>query len=109
LGDMNKRRQGRLRNSHTKRRVVIELLKRDGRNCHWCGEWMTWSRAKERKGRTPTDLTIDHVQPLAKGGSNRDDNLVLACRDCNEDRGLEDYLAHKRYRAEGEIGDKPVA
>jgi HNH endonuclease len=30
---------------------------------------------------------IEHVQPKAKGGSNRISNLVLACRPCNEAKG----------------------
>lgn len=29
------------------------------------------------------DLTLDHVMPKSKGGSNDHENLVLACRDCN--------------------------
>lgn len=29
-------------------------------------------------------LTIDHIVPLARGGSNRRENLWLACRQCNE-------------------------
>jgi len=32
--------------------------------------------------------TIDHVTPLAKGGDEFDyDNLVIACRPCNEKKG----------------------
>jgi len=29
-------------------------------------------------------MTIDHVQPVSKGGMNTFDNLCLACRTCNE-------------------------
>ncbi|MCB0213867.1 MAG: HNH endonuclease [Anaerolineae bacterium] len=29
-------------------------------------------------------LQIDHVQPIAKGGSNAEDNLCLACELCNQ-------------------------
>lgn len=29
-------------------------------------------------------LTIDHILPLAAGGSNKLENLWLACRQCNE-------------------------
>lgn len=31
--------------------------------------------------------TIDHVIPLALGGKDDLDNLVLACRNCNRDKG----------------------
>ena len=33
--------------------------------------------------------TVDHVIPLARGGSNADDNLVLACDPCNKEKGHE--------------------
>lgn len=29
-------------------------------------------------------MTIDHIQPISKGGLNITDNLCLACRTCNE-------------------------
>jgi hypothetical protein len=29
-------------------------------------------------------LQIDHIQPLAKGGNNTEDNLCLACELCNQ-------------------------
>ncbi|PZU95893.1 MAG: HNH endonuclease [Leptolyngbya sp.] len=30
---------------------------------------------------------VEHIIPLAKGGSNQDDNLALACRSCNLRKG----------------------
>ena len=35
-------------------------------------------------------LELDHVQPRAKGGSNRVSNLTLACTDCNQRKGHQD-------------------
>ena len=29
-------------------------------------------------------LQIDHIQPVAKGGADEDDNLCLACELCNQ-------------------------
>ena len=29
------------------------------------------------------EVTFDHVIPRSKGGTNADDNLVIACADCN--------------------------
>ena len=39
--------------------------------------------------RQPANLaTIDHVQPLSKGGSRYDpENLVIACYRCNQHKG----------------------
>lgn len=33
------------------------------------------------------DITLDHVRPRVKGGSNCERNLFTACRDCNTKRG----------------------
>lgn len=33
------------------------------------------------------DITVDHLVPLSKGGSNRPANKLLAHRKCNQDRG----------------------
>ncbi len=34
--------------------------------------------------------TLDHVQPLSRGGSHDADNLVAACHRCNQWKGDED-------------------
>lgn len=39
-------------------------------NCQYCG-------------KTGTDLTIDHVMPLSRGGKNWWDNVVACCDTCN--------------------------
>jgi hypothetical protein len=40
--------------------------------CNWCCARLTADQ-----------VVIDHFTPLAKGGSNDADNLVVACRECN--------------------------
>jgi hypothetical protein len=45
-------------------------------------------------------LTIDHLIPLALGGSNRRENLWLACRQCNE---LKHTWTHAEDPETGEI------
>jgi 5-methylcytosine-specific restriction endonuclease McrA len=38
----------------------------------------------------PSDqLTLDHIVPLARGGKSTKGNLVLACFDCNQKKGLQ--------------------
>jgi 5-methylcytosine-specific restriction endonuclease McrA len=40
-------------------------------------------------------MTLDHLRRACDGGSNNERNLVLACRDCNNDRGMRDeWAAH---------------
>lgn len=54
------------------KRVRFEVLKRDSFKCYYCGN---------PAGEKP--LTIDHVVPVALGGSDDVTNLVAACPDCN--------------------------
>jgi 5-methylcytosine-specific restriction endonuclease McrA len=45
--------------------------------CHYCG----------RKFK-PSELTMDHVVPLARGGTSTPGNIVPCCRDCNRAKRL---------------------
>jgi 5-methylcytosine-specific restriction endonuclease McrA len=47
-----------------------KVAKRDRGTCRYCGT-------------VDGPFEIDHVVPIALGGSNRIGNLVLACRACN--------------------------
>lgn len=54
------------------KRTRFEVLRRDNHTCRYCG------------GTAPdVVLTIDHVVPVALGGTDEPENLVAACRDCN--------------------------
>ena len=55
------------------RRVVYT---RDGWTCRYCG------RTCDRSTRT-----LDHVIPRSRRGPSTPDNLVVACRKCNGDKG----------------------
>ena len=56
------------------KRTRFEVLRRDGFRCYYCGT---------RGPETGQGLQIDHVVPVALGGSDQPTNLVSACRDCN--------------------------
>ena len=60
----------------TKRRHAI--YRRDDFTCAYCGR-----RYKAHQSR----LTLDHIQPRAKGGSNKSTNLVTCCDTCNTTKG----------------------
>ena len=49
------------------------IYKRDDNKCQYCG--------------STRHLTIDHVIPKSKGGSEDWDNLVVACSQCNTKKG----------------------
>lgn len=50
----------------------FRILERDGFRCRYCG-----------RGSATVELQMDHIVPVSKGGSNDDDNLLTACKDCN--------------------------
>lgn len=52
------------------------IVERDGGRCHLCGA--------KPKG---AELTIDHILPLALGGTHSPENLAVACRSCNCAKG----------------------
>lgn len=68
---VSKSRHKRKDNSGHKRRLIAQR----GPVCHWC------------KQRFNADaLTVDHLVPLSRGGSNYHNNLLLACKLCNQRR-----------------------
>ena len=44
------------------------------------------------------ELTLDHVIPKSKGGSNSLENLWLACFPCNNSRGNSPYPHRRSFR-----------
>lgn len=46
---------------------------RDGNKCRYCGA-------------TEGELHIDHIVPLARGGSDEPENLCVACKPCNSSK-----------------------
>lgn len=76
------------------------LAARDGTDCFYChlplytGQILPQGdRAPRRGGLVVIDgvtyhwATIDHYIPKARGGSDKGDNLRLACDPCNSDKG----------------------
>lgn len=67
------------------KRLAIYL--RDGFRCAYCGcELHEASRG---------EVTLDHVKPFSKGGSNEAANFVTACRSCNsarQDKALRTFV-----------------
>lgn len=61
---------------------IGRLIARDGLLCHWCKN-LCDPTLSSTADRYPTR---DHLIRQADGGSNRLENLVLACRKCNNGR-----------------------
>lgn len=63
-----------------KETVRKAVFKRCGNICCYCG--------------SDDNLTLDHMTPTSRGGSNEDDNLQVACRVCNADKR---NMTHDEY------------
>jgi hypothetical protein len=53
-----------------------EIFERDGPDCAYCGTLLT-----------KDGFTVDHIRPVAMGGSDDPENLTVACRPCNSSKG----------------------
>lgn len=40
--------------------------------CHYCGRQVD-----------PSEITMDHIVPLSKGGKSEKNNVIPCCKDCN--------------------------
>ena len=73
------------------------LRKRDGDKCYYCHRVMDFSRAVGRKFHD-LHATIEHLEPISRGGSHTFDNCVLACRSCNLTKNAGDIEEFVGYR-----------
>ena len=55
-----------------------------GQCCNYCG--------------ATQHLSLDHIFPQARGGSDNPENLVYACRTCNSSKGKKDLMQWMAYR-----------
>ena len=58
-------------------RVRFEVFRKSNFCCSYCG----------RKAVDGYNLVVDHIHPVAKGGTNDIDNLTSSCEECNSGKG----------------------
>ena len=63
------------------RKLRHEVFKRDGYRCRECGA-----------SKDETSLEIDHILPVAKGGTNDIGNLQTLCRECNRMKHTDEWV-----------------
>lgn len=74
------------------KKTRFEVFKRDSFTCQYCG-----------RSAPEVVLQVDHIKPVAKGGTNDIMNLVTSCFDCNQgkkDRELSDNSVISKQQAQ---------
>lgn len=101
---MNRNKQSASARVKARAYLRLLLLEQD-HQCFWCRGWIIAIKDLEQKAFVKGDhkeakwiesgrvlsaaiATVDHVIPLSKGGTSARENLVAACWQCNNDRGL---------------------
>ncbi len=78
-----------------RRRFIHEIWLRDGSlDCHYCHkETLPLNSPPWRpNNKQPHNLlTIDHITPRSKDGADDVNNLVIACYQCNQQKGTKSY------------------
>ena len=70
----------------------FEVFKRDSFTCQYCG-----------RSAPDVILEVDHIIPVAEGGTNDIVNLITSCKDCNRGKGkkqLSDDAIVKKQKAQ---------
>ena len=55
--------------------------------CIYCGDKLTYQNA-----------TTDHIIPISDGGNNCQVNLIVCCKDCNNERGCLPFIDYFRIK-----------
>lgn len=99
-----KRKLQAMRNGRFDKGITIKrLVARQGLECCYCHELCDWNDYEIKGQKQPCDKfpTIEHIIPIACGGTNTWDNVAVCCHKCNEERGtqeLENFIAFKNSK-----------
>lgn len=70
------------------KRTRMQILQRDNYLCQEC----------LKAGRYVTATDVDHIVPLAQGGTDRADNLQSLCHDCHKAKTARERLKNYNVR-----------
>ena len=99
-------------NQAAKRERIRILAGKQKWRCHYCNRRMwhqhlTSTRRKVKK-LPGNRATVEHKMPQCRGGSNKWNNTIVACCDCNGLRADIPYVVFKRASDEGLGAQKRV-
>ncbi|RYE38414.1 MAG: HNH endonuclease [Hyphomicrobiales bacterium] len=70
---------------------LVQLMQACGGRCWFCGCQMNY-------GNEGSSITREHLLPRARGGGNKADNIVGACRSCNVSKQAKTVEEFRAYR-----------
>lgn len=73
---------------------IMNKVKQSSNNCYYCGCKLNNNQK-----------TIDHKFPMSRGGKTTEDNLVVSCIDCNQDK---DSMTEDEFNKFNEIIQKEI-
>jgi len=62
----------------------MKIYLRDGYKCQYCNTKVNKKHPTLNRVLTVQDLTLDHIMPKSRGGAGIPENLVTACKPCNQ-------------------------
>lgn len=74
---------------------VAYFHKKYGGHCYYCKRKITLGQS-----------TRDHVQSKCLGGTNDEENIVLCCKDCNNNKGAADVETWLKRRCPEYMSDE---
>ena len=81
------------------KKLRFEVFKRDGFRCQYCG-----------RSAPQVILHVDHIHPVAEGGTNDIMNLITSCADCNLGKGArrisDDAVLRKEKQQLDELNER---
>ncbi len=81
---------GKYPKTNCKQRLT-RLSEQQGHRCCYCGKH-TWSAHYGETGIWQDMATVEHIKCKIDGGTNRKDNIVMACSECNNHRGKDNPI-----------------
>ena len=89
------------------RRFVVVGLKWGGKNVKrrtsgFAKEFLQWSKNPKciycENSLTMENATSDHIVPISEGGNNCQVNLMVCCKDCNNERGNMEFNQYLKMK-----------
>jgi len=75
-----------------KLKIKLRVWERDQYVCHYCRSDLRGEYERFLRGIS-SNLTVDHVIPISKGGPTNFENLTTACFTCNLAKGNQEYAS----------------